>query len=416
MARIGNIQIGGRNVLDKTGNPIISGVAFELSNNATIDHVYSPGNDNWEVELKSGKKIIVARCSDELSRSDVLSQGWERAQRCLDLLSFEKRVTELVRRPGDRHILLFARDGYLVLQHVDFLTLTVSTSCSVVVTDREGNIVPPNPVPESVWSPSLRYYRLSQASQDLYEAYRNLFLAFEALLYTICPKEPSEGERRWLLRAISTTADQVNLCQFVPPDRRDDPSAYIVGTQYDHIRCRLFHAKPGAEAAMLDIPDPEEVASAYEQLIRIWRQLAHKYLSVHREGDGGMTYIGFKRMMDRAMSEGLRMFFTDDPSPAKKEDTEVSPLGREVFPLSDVRYLSETAPGRVSFVGTQFLTGGNEYPPVYRICLMVGESLMAVATIDEGLYLESIDIFESLQITRLINKDLPRTLFGTSDT
>jgi hypothetical protein len=95
----------------------------------------------------------------------------------------------------------------------------------------------------------------------------------------------SERERDWLLRALSTIAQAAGLQELVPKTVAV-PAAYIVGTQYDRIRVRLFHAKPSSGHKTLDVPDPEEVASAYERLIRIWRQIAERCLSM-RGGGGG---------------------------------------------------------------------------------------------------------------------------------
>jgi hypothetical protein len=285
-------------------------------------------------------------------------------------------------------------------------------SAQVVVKDKDGNVVPSASPPPPVWIPGLRFYRMSQATQDLYEAYRNLWLSFEALLDAICPKQPTERERDWLLKAVRTPGATVSLSQFVPADCTDPPAS-IIGTQYDHIRCRLFHAKPSAANMALDIPDPEAVASAYERLVRIWRQIAQDCLSVRGGGDGAITYIGFRMMMDNTLSQGLTMSFTEDPSPFKKDDTEVSPLGKPVFEFKDVQYLSETARGRVSFVGSHPISPTPQLSVIHRIGSKVQGSLLTTDCVKEGIRLESVDCFESHQTIRLINRDLPKAVFGS---
>jgi hypothetical protein len=282
---------------------------------------------------------------------------------------------------------------------------------NVVITDKDGKVVPPNPAPPPVWTPGLRFYRLSQSNTDLYDAYRSLWLGLETLLDTICPKLPAERERDWLLRAISHVGSAIDLKRFVPSNCTA-PVAYIVGTQYDHIRCRLFHSKIAQPISNPDVPDPEEVASAYERLIRLWREIAEHCLSVRPGGGGAVTYAGFKMMLDNALADRLTMYFTDDASPTKKEDTEVSPSGRPVFPFSIVTYLSETAPGRVSFIGSQALAEIEVVPVVHRICSKAGDALMTGWSIEEGLCLDGIDYLESHQTIRLINRDLPRIVFG----
>lgn len=50
----------------------------------------------------------------------------------------------------------------------------------------------------------MRHFRLSQTTSDLFDAFRNLYLALESLLSTIAPMRlhpdgrPAEGEGVWL--------------------------------------------------------------------------------------------------------------------------------------------------------------------------------------------------------------------------
>jgi hypothetical protein len=410
MARIGDIVIGGNNSIGISGAPILSGVAFDLLDGPEFDFTYIPDGTSWEVELKARQPTVVARTTDRLSRSDVLSTGLEYAQRCLDLMAFERRSEATLAGPGDSHVLLFSRNGALVLQHVDVYPCGVSVKAVVVARDKHGNSLSPNVAPP-VWTPGLRFYRLSQTSRDLYEAYRNLFLGLEALLYAVVPKAKKEGEKKWLLRALSQIAAQTNLEELVPKGVTNSP-AYIVDTQYDDIRCRLFHAKPSASGKLLDLPDPEKVSAAYEQLVRIWRKIAQSCLFVRGGGGGAMTYVGFKSMFDNAFSNNLSLYCTEDPSPPKKTDTEISPLGKAVHAFHEVKYLGETAPGRVSIVGSQPVDQASTSVSVFRICTKVGDSLFTAGYVERGLDIRDVDIFESLQIFRLVNLDLPKVGFG----
>jgi hypothetical protein len=296
---------------------------------------------------------------------------------------------------------------------VDESTVGMGVDAEVVATDKDGNIKR-QPVPVPIWTPGLRFYRLSQACRNLYDAYRNLFLGLEALLDTLCQKDRNEGERAWLLRALSTIAHNAGLQELVPPGTAD-PAAFIVGTQYDHIRLRLFHAKPSSTRKALDLPHPEEVTSAYERLIRIWRQIAQRCLSIRSGGSGAFTYGGFKMMMDNALSTGLTMYFSEDDSPATKGDTEISPQGRAVVAFDQTVYLSETAPGRVSFTGSLSSEGGRDLPRIYRIGTKVGGSLICVGRITGGVDIAGVDVFESVQTIRLRNVGLPRTVFGEAN-
>lgn len=340
MARLGHITLGGRT----------SGVsvAFDLSDPAPSSYLHVAPEGSWEVEVHLGEANIVARTPHPLPRREILAQGLEQAQRCLDILSFEKRQSLVVQQPGDNHIILFVRDGAYVVQHVGTSPLEIGMNANVVVTNAAGKVLPQETMPP-VWTPALRYYRLSQANTDLYDAYRTLWLGFETLLDIIFPKRSNEREGKWLMRAISQAGATIDLKQFVPAGC-DDPAAYIVDAQYKNIRCRLFHSKIAPAISRPDVPDPEDVISAYEHLVRLWREIAERCLSVRSGGGGAFTYAGFKMMLDNALTNRLKMFFTDDPSPIRIEDTEVSPTGRPIYPFSTVTYLSETSPGRTAWL------------------------------------------------------------------
>ena len=403
MARVGSIELG--------GHGLGSGVAFYLSDPAPFSYTYTPEETAWSVEAREGGTMIVARTHEDLNRSSLLAQGLEHVQRTLDLWSFEKRQNLLVKRPGDNHLVVFLRDGKYVMQHVDVTALPMRLNVNVVIKDRDGNTIPDPPPSSPVWTPGLRFYRLSQSSADLFDAYRSLWLGMEAILDSICPKQPDERERQWLLRAISDVGNRMDLTPFAPTNCTN-PAAYIVGTQYDYIRCRLFHAKNAPTTSVPNLPDPEKVAIAYERLIKLWRKIAERILGIHSGRSSAVTHIGFKKMLDNAFTNRLTMYFTDDPTPESKQDTEVSPLGHEVFPFAEVTYLSETAPGRVSYFGSQGVTDLETIPVIHRICSKLDEVLTITWSSEEGLYLDNVDVFESHQTTRLVNRDLPRVIFG----
>ncbi len=414
MARIGRTYLGGRKAQEPGGPEIVNGaVAFQIDRPTSKDWIYHSEDERWIVEVSAGQKSIVARTSDAPSRRDIVRIGYEQVQRALDIVTFESNSPITISEPGSSHIILFTRHGDLVVQHVGVSNLAVSMCVSVEVRDRDGNLVPqPEPSP-TVWSAPLRYYRLSQAANELYEAYRNLFLALESLLNTICPKTKRENERQWLLRAFQKVSASINLGQFVS-EGTADPASYLVAGQYEQIRCRLFHGKGELPATYEGTVNPVDVSSAYEQLIRLWREIAQNFLPVRSLGGGAMTYAGFRMMMDNALSRDLSAFYTEDVTLPNEADTEISPLGKDVYPFSDVRYLSETSPGHVSFISTQRFNSSRIPTMVHRLCSKSGSSLFSVSHIRDGLIPDDVDVFESLHTIRLMNTQQPRTSFAAS--
>lgn len=103
------------------------------------------------------------------------------------------------------------------------------------------------------WDESLRYFRLSQATDDLFDAHRNLFLALESILSLKTPQERKEPEGEWLKRAWRAAAERV----WSSPDLSDplDLSDAAL-TKLKNVRNALSHAKRGREPHV-----PEQAAS-----------------------------------------------------------------------------------------------------------------------------------------------------------
>ena len=197
MASIGMINIGGKD------NPAVdisfnSSVVFFLKSACKVDKVFYFQNKQWEVEVKSGTKSIVARSRHKLSIDKILSRGLELCQQSLDLLSVERNGEFHINSPGEEYIILFIEENKVVLREVSFTDLPISVEASFTIVDKEGKTIPEPTTPQISWISAFRFYRLSQGSSDLFEAYRNLFLGLEAILNQIYCKKADEGEKQWL--------------------------------------------------------------------------------------------------------------------------------------------------------------------------------------------------------------------------
>jgi hypothetical protein len=84
---------------------------------------------------------------------------------------------------------------------------------SITVIRADGQVVPPTPQQQPTWHESLRYFRLSQLTDDRVEAFRNAYLAFESILTLQYPRHVFpprraggraryESEGVWLERAL----------------------------------------------------------------------------------------------------------------------------------------------------------------------------------------------------------------------
>lgn len=122
----------------------------------------------------------------------------------------------------------------------------------------------------------MRYFRLSQTTTDLFDAFRNLYLALESLLSTVEPMRmrPNgrpESEREWLNRALRA-AEQAMLAHnpaqrlgsyLQPADDATGATAAdaVVADLWTSARTTVFHAKKG-RAVALPQHDPDRAAVA----------------------------------------------------------------------------------------------------------------------------------------------------------
>lgn len=407
MPSIGMINIGGRDNL--TGSITFrSSVVFSLKSVCKVDKVFYFQDNQWEVEVKSGNHSIVARCRYKLTIDSILSRGLELCQQALDLLSVEGKGEIQIEAPGEKHIILFVEENNIILREVSITNLSMGMQTTITRIDKDGNIIPEPPPPQINWIPAFRFYRLSQGSNDLFEAYRNLFLGLEALLNQICPKKAKEGEKQWLRRALRLISNTIQLSEFVPAGN-EDAIEYFIKTQYENVRCKLFHAKGDRAIIPHQDVNPVFIADAYNSLVMFWRRIASFYFNI--PGGGVITHQGFKSMMDAAFINGFTFIASDDKTPPAKEDTEISPLMKDVYSYDHYEYKNNLKAGHVLLTGSIEGAGILKVKVIYRIGVKVEDTLCSINYIPDGLYIHGVDRFESYQTFRLINKGIPKSNF-----
>ena len=408
MALIGSIYIGGSEGKPQTGEVFNSGIAFFLEADSKITKLFTCDND-WEVEVCQKNQCIIARSKQILTVEQILSKGFEICQKSLDLLSVEGQGEMNIKSPEDEYAILFNSGGQIILRYVSTADMGMSVSASVVKHDKDGNIIPEPAKPPVNWKPAFRYYRLSQSSRDLHEAYRNLFLGMESLLINICPRNEHEGDRKWFVRALSEVNRRTPLLPLAPQSY-SDPVDYLLESQYVAIRCNLFHGKTETILPYKTFGSTV-VSTAYETLLMLWRQIAIEYFGIDiNRGGGVITYQGFKHMTDTVFERQFIYYATGDPSVPTKEDVAITPLDFPVFSFDENKYEGEIGPGRALLTGvlTEALM---QIDVIHRLCSKVENTLFSVLYIKDGIYPLGVNRLENYEIFRLINKSRPKTIF-----
>lgn len=409
MAFLGKIFIAGTEFLE---GKFKSGISFSMLRKAPLKYIHETENGDWQVEFSKNSSEVVARSTSILSFDELQSLGFDTIQLALDILSVKGILSTNLDDPAGSHNGVYCSNGKSIAYTYSLLGFPLNISCSVKHTDSSGKEIKP-PQLEPIWNESFRYYRLSQSSTDLFEAYRNLFLAFEALLNKICPKNSGEKERVWLKRSLEVVNSRIKLVDLTPTGS-GNPVEYIISSQYINIRCKLQHAKfPQANLPHSHLR-PSDVKQAYGDLVRIWRHIAGTYFHVPT-GGGLVTYEGFEDMMSKVFTERVTIYYTSDNLKPRKEDTKVSPQGKSFYKFVSSNYRGQIRPGVVRIIAYEdTLTLSEQYKkPIYRVCTKAGSVMYCVDYIEQGLVVSGVDGFECIQEFRLINSSQPNIEFKT---
>ncbi len=240
-------------------------------------------------------------------------------------------------------------------------------------------------LPDSAWHESFRFRRVAATAQDVFDAYRNTYLAFEALISTEVPRTRGEPEVTWLTRALATVQANHGVDLAVFEIGGGTPELWILG-QYEAFRCALFHAKSNAGGRWLpaESDSTARVSAALMSLEPFVRHLAVRLQNVDT-GIGILTHEGMLLMARAITSEGFEFGRTQDAVDADRADTQLSPNGLPCNWMPG-QWSGEPMgrPDMFRFEGHTTLPTDGVAEPVCRVGMRVaGDVLMTVSRVDE---------------------------------
>jgi hypothetical protein len=296
---------------------------------ATVSERLASG---WTVELRHGSTYVIARGGHETTYQDARKAALLAANEGLDFMSMRGTCSVSVVRSDDDHVVWWKEKNGVVLRTVGFVTLSVEVPIPTLrlLDPATGEERPQPPPPPERWHESFRYLRLSQVTDDLFEAYRNAYLALESILDEFHPKSAG-GEKRWLTDALTAVSAHVDLKPFVSAGSTN-PVQEIVDDFYNTHRTALFHAK-GSQGFFLphDAAERAAVTATLTRLIRLYIALASALTNVRRPSSAITAY--FFRLQTQHLDKTLRIVVTDDEKPFDPKDEVVNPTGGRVIAL-----------------------------------------------------------------------------------
>jgi len=367
----------------------------------------------WTAELVAGSQQIVVHGPKGIGiYSDAMHGGLAAANQALDLVAMRGGPMFVLVGTDSRHIVWWTEPRGTVVRITCISDLGVSVTARATVHDATGNIKPEPAAPALDWHHSFRYFRLSQVTSDLFDAYRNMYLALEAVLSTVVPKKEQEGEGKWLERALNEIGKTLDLGRYAPATS-ENPLKDIYKELYAGTRNGLFHAKLERPILLPHAADNRTcVIQRLQRLSHLYLDLVECHLHLRKPG-GGMTYHAFDKGMAAFNPE---VVVSDDWAPEDPSDAVVNPNGGATAALPTRQQSELSKPGFKAWLGEdQGRRVETAVSPVRRVVLTDANNgkPLVLNRLLEPLSLEGVDVLQVLFGVWLVNRGQPRFRFDT---
>lgn len=380
MAKLGNISI--------LNESFDSGAAFLTQKPSPITSIVHI-DSNSIVEVKKDNRYVVVHINGLNNYQAAYDSGHELVQKGLDILSIAGRSDLCTRDVTDEHFVWWRSNDKITLRITDTSHLGMSGSMETesVYEDIQS------------YSKAYRYFRLSQATNSLFEAYRHMYLAFELLAseavsriktITKAGKIKWESESEWLKRYLKSVNQEFLTSTFV---YSSDPIQAFLDQIYKKARCNLFHAKDGESffTPYGEIKDRQEVEDALRKLTRIFLLLAKEKNNLVR--GLGMSMSPVRSLFERHV-DNTWFVLSDDDSPFDwNEEGFDNPRYKNVIKSEKVAETTSSTHD-FSLLGK---VGSAEFKNLSHICrieLVDENKSLITGVLGEPLFLDGIDFLE----------------------
>ena len=293
------------------------GAIFALSGAARRDRRQTFGSREAELR-KDAAYVCVRGPATNLDRplADVVDAAHSVAQNLLDIVAVEERSALLIAEPRDNVVWRTGPHG-LKLQLTSSIIMTAEmTGITAVVKNAAGEVLPDPPYMPPQHHFAYRYFRYSQAAENVLDGYRNMFLALESVLDYIDAKNPTVAETEWLKRALGKAQTRgLKLDAFAKPGSTD-PIADFLDAHYSAVRCAAFHAKSSSGRALRP-GSLDDYGVVLQQLLAV-QGLVEALLKSEfsaRLPSGGFFHSGFGHLLETlSPAMGLLMSVTECPT------------------------------------------------------------------------------------------------------
>lgn len=355
-----------------------------------------------------GTPYVICRFAGAHSLEDAFNTGSLIVQEALDILSMTGHSDLVTREADDEYLAWWCSANVQTIALVSTLTLSMTLGhANVTVRDANGHVVSPTPVIPKHHI-GFRFYRLSQISDDLYDAYRNMYLAFESMLSSRHPK--TKGlEIDWLRQALNAASSDLQLSNLVPVGTLD-ATGHLLAKIYDGARLPLFHAKDGKAyfAPVHSTANRQEVSAALATLTQIVIRMADKWFATRRLG--GWINLELLASQNEILFADSGFVFTDNPAFTLKDGLDSDSI-KNGIPFSGT--FSEFFGGerRPNISGQLQVSGLASRGRLHAVYVVNKTTPLIGVSPDTTIDLSGLDVFEITIFLRQRNGSAPKYMY-----
>jgi hypothetical protein len=366
-----------------------------------------------EVEVRSGVPAVVVRGISAADHESVMVQGPELANRALDILAMGGVATLALADVWSCHVAWWPASEATVVRIWSSAELTMKVQAAAVVRGQDATVRSPATEITPEWHASMRYLRMSETTDDLFDAFRNVYLALESLLNRLQPRTPREREGPWLRRALTWVHETAGLETYLAASA-GDPVQATYDELWTEVRNSVFHAKDPLRSFLpQDLARRGQVADAKDRYVRLYLDLAYREFGSRFPAGGVRLSRYAAHVAGNAVTSGCQIAFKADPS---RED----PPGGPSLERQDITRLpADPAPDPRgdSFSAVIARTPIRDIPGsavVGRVFMFTADGQPAFArSLDGQLDLAGFDVCELLLTFNVTGHQARKTLYAT---
>lgn len=321
MADFEGIQLIGKNP--------VGGCILMLGASSDVSGIVSLPED-IEVEIRRGVPAVIVRGVVASDYESVMLAAPELANRALDIFAMTGTARLALADVWSSHVAWWSAPEATVIRVWCSATLILTSEIKGVVRGPDGAVHSQDVDTTPSWHESMRYCRMSEITDDLFDAFRNVYLALESLLNELEPRKAGQGEGKWLKRALVRAGEIVDLGAYLPYPA-DEPVQNMYDELWTEVRNKVFHAKSMLTSFLPQDPTSRaKVADAKNRYICLYLDLAHKTFGIRFPTGGLRLSSDTTREVSDAMTKGWQVGFRADPAATDAPGDEPSPERAEI--------------------------------------------------------------------------------------